>query len=1129
MAKPFQIDASRFMGTKKIFRFKRPGRGLARLIAACLALAGSCESANATTLLTEHFNAEVSDNAPLGKAGWHAFALNNGRVTDFTTSTPDSDFPTLSHGPMGAASDGIGYLVLGAGNRVSNILAWTDAPSDFAGRTLSEVSFYTRNESSASTERIAVRAGHQWFVSAKTFHHHGGDDAWSLNIFQFEPGTASWRRLNTNNLTLAANRAESLPGADITALGFFGEIPPDAGKIRIDEVQVTGFTANAAPEIQPLIVSPGSNVFEGSTLVLEARALGTRPVQYQWRKNGSLLKTKSSARSSITFTTATLNDSGNYDVIVSNPFGTNISTAVAVTVSKATPAQVDLSKYDSNGLIHVSQADTNSLAIQWTDKSGALYRVHFNLKPGRALLGSLETATQSGAPFGEIARQVDPKFRVTFGSRYHKAGWPYIFFDRVDANEPAPVVALSSLNPKTVRVISESPLRTRVVFSGLNIGPYSGDLDCIVYSGSPFLHIQGSMRIDQPWVAFIHDSLFYADFETVDFKDGNGHFQNVPASLFTETSPGEAARLKVKHRAILGTVSGGAGTLGVMPPPHAAIYPTDQSDKYGFVQAGKHFIGTHMSRSADFRYRPWIDAPIGSTQRMDVFLVLGSEKPEATLGRILNYTHGDSFKSIPGHYTMAEHFHPEFTDNHLHGRDALTSFKKTMKSLGLQIIQPMEFHGPGHTFNNETERLKELSAMFELLQANSDDSFLLIPGEEYNHLFPGHWSYMFPHPVYFTGWPGQGDRAYKLTNVTVNGVTYPTLYQIGDTDHMMRLLQDEGGIAWSSHPRVKGSRLTPDSFVNEPFYQDDSFQAGDWKAMPMDFSKDRLGFRSFQLMDDTAQWGYRKSMLGEVDTFALDPSHEIYTHMNANYLRLPALPSKTNWSSVVDCVRNGDFFTTTGELLIYSWSAETNGVSAKVEWYFPPAFAEITWGDAEGVHKLKQSLTDKIEFQTQSLFIAADLSRANWVRFEIWDVARNGAFTQLHWFKPATSPKVIAGSTRNFTLIDTETDAPVPGFDPIPNNAVLDRSKLPAHLTIRANISPLVMDAVILELDGSTITRTEWPYSLGECKAGPGIGDSPAYDYSASHFNSGEHVITATPRHGTTSGKPLSLNFSVIE
>jgi hypothetical protein len=251
--------------------------------------------------------------------------------------------------------------------------------------------------------------------------------------------------------------------------------------------------------------------------------------------------------------------------------------------------------------------------------------------------------------------------------------------------------------------------------------------------------------------------------------------------------------------------------------------------------------------------------------------------------------------------------------------------------------------------------------------------------------------------------------------------------------------------------------------------------------------------------------------------------------MNANYLKLPALPSKTNWSSVVDCIRNGDFFTTTGELLIYSWSAETNGVSAKVEWYFPPAFAEITWGDAAGVHKLKQSLTDKTEFQTQSLFIAADLSNANWVRFEIWDVARNGAFTQIHWFKPATSPKVIAGSTRNFTLIDTETDAPVPGFDPIPNNAVLDRSKLPAHLTIRANISPLVMDSVILELDGSTITRTEWPYSLGECKAGPGIGDSPAYDYSASHFNSGEHVITATPRHGTTSGKPLSLNFSVIE
>jgi hypothetical protein len=440
----------------------------------------------------------------------------------------------------------------------------------------------------------------------------------------------------------------------------------------------------------------------------------------------------------------------------------------------------------------------------------------------------------------------------------------------------------------------------------------------------------------------------------------------------------------------------------------------------------------------------------------------------------------------------------------------------------------MEFHGAGHPFNDTTNRLNELNTMFTLFQQESDDDFLLIPGEEYNNFFGGHWSYMFRHPVYFTGWPAQGARSFKWTNAVVNGATYPLVYQVGDADHMSQLLREEGGIAWSSHPRVKGSRQTPDAFVNAAFYQDDSFQAGDWKAMPVDFSKDRLGFRSFQLMDDTAQWGYRKSMLGEVDTFLLNPTHEIYAHMNVNYLRLPEFPSPTNWSSVVDCIQNGDFFTTTGELLIHAWNATATGVTATVEWYFPPAFAEITWGDANGVHKLKQSLAAAQEFQTRQLVIPADLSAANWVRLEVWDVARNGAFTQLHWFNAPARPAVIAGRVASFTLINADTDAPVPGYDPIPPGATLNRALLPPNLTLRANTTPLLVDSVTLQLDGAETVRTQWPYSLAPCAAGAGIGDSPAYDYAASVLGVGSHILSATPQQGTNAGGSLTLNFSVV-
>jgi hypothetical protein len=269
-------------------------------------------------------------------------------------------------------------------------------------------------------------------------------------------------------------------------------------------------------------------------------------------------------------------------------------------------------------------------------------------------------------------------------------------------------------------------------------------------------------------------------------------------------------------------------------------------------------------------------------------------------------------------------------------------------------------------------------------------------------------------------------------------------------------------------------------------------------------------------------------MLGEVDTFELDSTHEIYGNMNLNYLELPAFPSRDDWSSVLDCIRKGRFFTTTGELLIRKWTATTSGVTADIEWCFPPAFAEIIWGDRQGVRRQKYSLADQAEFGRQQLAIHADLSAANWVRFEVWDVARNGAFTQPFWLRTPAYPALVPGTIATFTLIDTDTDSAVVGYDPIPANAVLDRSKLPAHLTIRANTSPLIIGQVALSLDGVVGSRSHWPYCLTACEVKPGLRGCPFYDYQPSDLSSGSHVLIATPSQRSTTGTPLTLSFSVI-
>jgi hypothetical protein len=790
---------------------------------------------------------------------------------------------------------------------------------------------------------------------------------------------------------------------------------------------------------------------------------------------------------------------------------------------------VDFSGYDVRGDVSVSHHDLSVLEVTWSSRDRARYRIRFNLARNEPLLKTIEAAPP-GKPLVLTGRDLDVNYRVTLGTRHPQTGWPYIFFDQVGKNEPAPVAFFSRLNSATVRVRSESKERLSLVFSGLAIGPYSGDLICYFYSGSPFVQFQASMLVNKPWVAYIYDALVHGELARVAYASVLGAFQEFPAEGLAEAEPGESAGIKVKHRMLLATMTGGSGSLALAAPPHAGFYPLDRSDNFGFFQAGKKFFGTKMSYWGDHGYVPWIDAPQGATQRMDAFLFISPENSRLTFERVLAYTHGDVFKPIPGHYTMAEHFHPEFTQAFLNGQDTLIPFKNAMKSLGVQIVQPMEFHlnkGRMHPVDNTDHRLAELRAMYELFAANSDADFLLIPGEEYNEFFGGHWSYIFPRPIYFTGWHEGTARAYRATNVISGGISYPLVYQINGAQQMYQLLKDEGGAAWTAHPRIKDSQQTPDALIDNDYYRDTTFLAGDWKAMPADLSKDRLGFRSFQLMDETAQWGYRKSMLGEVDTFDLDSTHEIYANLSINYLQLSSFPSSTNWSTVVNCIRNGQFFTTTGELLIHSWSANLSGVTADVEWYFPPSFAEITWGDDGGIHKRKKMLSDQLEFGRNQLTIAVDLANAHWVRFEIWDIARDGAFTQSYWLKPPAAPQIVPGRVTGFTLIDADTDAPVPGCDPLPPDAVLDLNNLPVNLTVRANVSPMIVDRVVLALDDKKVTQTRWPYCLTTCSINQGLRGCPFYDYNPSVLNVGHHVLSATPFRGETAGKPLTLDFSV--
>jgi hypothetical protein len=336
------------------------------------------------------------------------------------------------------------------------------------------------------------------------------------------------------------------------------------------------------------------------------------------------------------------------------------------------------------------------------------------------------------------------------------------------------------------------------------------------------------------------------------------------------------------------------------------------------------------------------------------------------------------------------------------------------KDMGVNMVHLGEFHGDGHPRDPGPLRLPEMQAMFDECRRWSDEDLLLMPGEEANsHLgvqiqgkHPGHWMCLFPRPVYWT--MVRGDEQPFVEEIA----PYGKVYHVGSRGDMIRLLKEERGLAWTAHPRIKASSWTPDVFRNEDFFLAEFWLGGAWKAMPGDLSREKLGERVLDLLDDMANWGQRKYVPGEVDVFKIDHTHELYAHMNANYVQMDRVPRfDEGWQPVLDVLRSGKFFVTTGEVLLpqFKVGEKQSGdvlklaenpnpeLEAELLWTFPLAFAEVISGDGNKVYRERIDLTDTKAFDSRTLLARPKLQGRKWVRLEVWDVAANGAFTQPVW------------------------------------------------------------------------------------------------------------------------------------
>ena len=485
---------------------------------------------------------------------------------------------------------------------------------------------------------------------------------------------------------------------------------------------------------------------------------------------------------------------------------------------------------------------------------------------------------------------------------------------------------------------------------------------------------------------------------------------------------------QVRNRAIFAEGNDG-GTLAIVPPPHRYFYPLDEVNNLGSTWFGRDYrdlkdqigFGIRQPIDGNRRWVPWVNAPVDSKQEMSVFYLLSSGDAPKALDETLAYTRGDTYKPLPGTQTFSSHYHVEHTIDFLNRQknqkttgvpDGLQEpqFVQRMKAMGVNAMHLAEFH----TGQNElaiADRITRLKTLHEECARLSTDKFLLLPGEEPNVHLGGHWISFFPKPVYWTL-----DRA-KEQPFVEDDATLGKIYHVGNSADVLELMKAEGGLMWTAHPRIKASTGFPDVYKPTDYFKSDRFLGGAWKAMPSDNALPRLGTRVLDLLDDMNNWAAnaseRKQAPGEVDVFAIDNRSELYAHMNVNYLRLDKLPKFSDgWQPLLDALRGGHFFTTTGEVLIDSMtidgkaSGETlsklageSTLVANVEWTFPLGYAEIVSGDGEKVFRQRIDLGDTKAFGTREIKTQIDLRGKKWARFEVWDVATNGAYTQPIWIE----------------------------------------------------------------------------------------------------------------------------------
>jgi hypothetical protein len=559
-------------------------------------------------------------------------------------------------------------------------------------------------------------------------------------------------------------------------------------------------------------------------------------------------------------------------------------------------------------------------------------------------------------------------------------------------------------------VVKTDGARMVVSFSGVTLGTFAGELRYTVYKGTNLIRQEIVAMTTSPSVAYKYDAGIRIPHQSgktvVRWRDTHDQWQSASASQ--SAGDAQATTVAAANRLIIAQPDG-ASSIAVFPPPHTFFWARELATNLGYNQfafeGGSDVIGVRQAeREGEARYAgnfALYSARPNTEQHMAVYLYPVAGDARAAADAALAFTHGDRYKPLAGYQVFNHHYHMDLGQRLLQAGslDAPIPDLVALKALGINIVSQIDSVGTGGAGRGE-QQLAVTKASVDGARAHSSAGFLVMPNQEFfNSPLGGHTDLLFSHPVYWTNGREAG------APLSEDNPAYGRVYHVGSADDLMAMMTRESGMISMPHPRTKGSTGYPDAVKEQPFFKDPRYQGVGFRwGMGLDLSEQRLcEYRCLPLLDDMSNWVADlpippKYILSISEARYQSPGDDIYASSPVSYLHLDSTPDSDHLDRVIDVLMRGDYFVTSGEVLLRSFAVEGSGdlrsVSATLEWTYPLEFVEVVWGDGRTTGRQVVSATDQAPFGTRQLEIPFDAAGKKWVRFAAWDSAGNGVLTQ---------------------------------------------------------------------------------------------------------------------------------------